>query len=55
MRRFFGCLILLGAAMVLSGCVQRYYRPYYHDHDGYYRDDGYAYRHHHDRWHDDHH
>lgn len=53
MRRFFGCLILLGAAMLLSGCAERYYGPNYRDHDGYYRGDRYDYHHHHDRWHDD--
>lgn len=48
MRKPFGWLILLGAIVALSGCAERYYRPYYGD-GGYYRD----YRHHRDWHHDD--
>lgn len=45
MRTKFWGLILFGAAMVLSGCVERHYSPYYHGGSGYYGD-------HHDRWHE---
>ena len=51
MKKSFACLILLGVAMVLSGCVERHYRPYYHDRDGYYGGDRYG-EHHYRRYDD---
>lgn len=52
MRIYFGFLILLGAALVLSGCVERHYAPYYYGGGGYYGGYGY-YDRDHGRWHDD--
>lgn len=51
MRKYFGWLILLGAAVLLGGCAERHYDRYYYGRGGYY--DGYGYSHHHDRHHDD--
>lgn len=55
MRTYLACLILFGTAMVLSGCVERHYRPYYDGRGGYYGGyyGGYSHRDRHHRRHYD--
>jgi len=53
MRTRFAGLILFGIAIVLSGCVERSYRPYYYRGGGYYGPYRYDRDHHHRRHDDD--